>query len=100
MQAKRTPRWTVLNQHPGRIDWNIRPADVFDPSVLTLLVSNAVVIVWAMVAGVLKAEHPEADKALCRCREIECLQGPDAHHYAKEHLKAVETDGGWRTTYI
>jgi hypothetical protein len=55
---------------------------------------------WVMVAGVLKAEHPEADKVLCRCREIECLQGPDAHHYAKEHLKAVETDGGWRTTYI
>ena len=55
---------------------------------------------WVMVAGVLKAEHPEADKALCRCREIECLQGPDAHRYAKEHLKAVETHGGWRTTYI
>jgi len=55
---------------------------------------------WVMVAGVLKAEQPESDEALCRCAQIERLDGKQAQRYAKEHLKAVETDGGWRTTYI
>ncbi len=53
-----------------------------------------------MVAGALKAEQPESDEALCRCAQIERLDGKQAQRYAKEHLKAVETDGGWRTTYI
>ncbi|MBL7154063.1 MAG: hypothetical protein ISS79_10115 [Phycisphaerae bacterium] len=55
---------------------------------------------WVMVAGALKAEQPESDEALCRCAQIERLDGKQAQRYAKEHLKAVETDGGWRTTYI
>ncbi len=55
---------------------------------------------WVMVAGALKAEQPESDEALCRCAQIEHLDGKQAQRYAKEHLKAVETDGGWRTTYI
>jgi len=55
---------------------------------------------WVMVAGALKAEQPESDEALCRCAQIERLDGKQAQRYAKEHLKAVETDDGWRTTYI
>lgn len=55
---------------------------------------------WVMVAGVLKAERPGADDSLCRCNRIDRLDGVQAQKYAKEHLKAVETDGGWRTTYI
>lgn len=55
---------------------------------------------WVMVAGALKAEQPESDDALCRCAQIDHLDGPQAQRYAKDHLKAVETDGGWQTTYI
>ena len=55
---------------------------------------------WVMVAGALKTEHPESDEALCRCAHIERLDGRQAQRYAKEHLKAIETDGGWQTTYI
>lgn len=55
---------------------------------------------WVMVAGALKAEQPRADNSLCRCNQIDRLDGEQAQRYAKEHLKAIETDGGWRTTYI
>jgi hypothetical protein len=55
---------------------------------------------WVMVAGVLKAEQPKADDSLCRCQQIDRLDGEQAQKYAKGHLKAIETDGGWRTTYI
>ncbi|MBN2269341.1 MAG: hypothetical protein JXN61_01930 [Sedimentisphaerales bacterium] len=55
---------------------------------------------WVMVAGALKAEQPKSDETLCRCAQIDHLDGPQAQRYAKDHLKAVETDGGWQTTYI
>jgi hypothetical protein len=31
---------------------------------------------------------------------LERLEGTAAQKYAKEHLKAIATDGGWQTTYV
>ena len=38
-----------VDQYLGRANWNISVRDFFDPSVLSLLGSNAVLIIWALI---------------------------------------------------
>ena len=39
----------IGDEYLGHVNWNISARDVLDPSVLSLLASNAVLIVWAVV---------------------------------------------------
>ena len=51
-----------------------------------------------LIQKVSSEESPPESK--CRCNEINYLEGEQAHRYAKEHLKAVRSDGGWETEYV
>lgn len=54
---------------------------------------------WIKVLDSLLAEPKDDRDVICRCREVENLEGEQAYRYAKIHLKVLRSDGGWETTY-